>query len=261
MTKIFPQLTSPDAADKIAQLLWSKASTPRPLNLPELLRKLKPSISKMLRNGHTYSDVVQVLAEHDVATTESVVEAYQTGVALVKGSKGKGKDKERSAEAEIQIDAQKAEAILKAFEKQASLRKGLTKEELVEQLKEPIEKMLAAHYTYQDISAVMAEGGVLISPATLKSYYQGKKRQESQEKTEKDIEKAEGIESLGVASKRSKTSLNKEINSELDLVTDSKMPELKAPTLKESQSSSVGSKRLPELGRDSEGDLEKEFDL
>jgi hypothetical protein len=88
MTKVSQQLTNPDAVELIAQSLLAKASTPRPLSLSELLRKVKPSITKMLKNGHTYSDVVEVLASYEVMTTTSVVEAIHTEVKKVKGGKG-----------------------------------------------------------------------------------------------------------------------------------------------------------------------------
>ncbi len=240
MTQI-SQLTSPDVSNQIAKALLEKASTPRPLTLPELLRLVKPSITKMLRNGHTYSDVVDVLAFHEVTTTAEVVEAYHTGVKKVKGSKGKGKVE--SASCEIQIDAHSAEAIIEAFKKQAEIRKGLTKEELVAQLREPIEKMLAAHYTYSDISAVMADCGVQISPATIKSYYKGKKSKGSTQRTGKRTSNASGI----TASNES--------------VTSSKSSESKAPTLKKSNSPTKGHKRLPSSELDQEKDLEKEFNL
>ncbi len=240
MTQI-SQLTSPDVSDQIAKLLLEKASTPRPLTLPELLRIVKPSITKMLRNGHTYSDVVDLLAFHEVTTTAEVVEAYHTGVKKVKGSKGKGKVE--SASCEIQIDAHSAEAIALALKEQAEIRKGLTKEELVAQLREPIEKMLAAHYTYSDISAVMADCGVQISPATIKSYYRGKSSKRSPRKTGKEAEVA------------------REITSSNDSVTLSKSSESKAPTLKASSSSHKRNKRLTESDLDEEKDLEKEFNL
>ena len=240
MTTI-PQLTSPDVSDQIAKALLEKASTPRPLTLPELLRLVKPSITKMLRNGHTYSDVVDLLAFHQVTTTAEVVEAYHTGVKKVKGSKGKGKVD--SASCEIQIDAHSAEAIALALKEQAEIRKGLTKEELVAQLREPIEKMLAAHYTYSDISAVMADCGVQISPATIKSYYKGKRSKRSPTKTGKGASSASGM-----------TSENKS-------VTSSKYSELQAPKLKASSSSQKRNKRLTESDVDEEKDLEKEFNL
>ena len=254
MAKVAQQLTNPDAVELIAQSLLEKASTPRPLTLPELLRKVKPSISKMLRNGHSYSDVVRILEEHDVETTETVVEAYYSGVKKVKG--GKGKSKEISAEAEVIIDAKTAEAIVEAFESQASIRKGLTKEELVIQLREPIEKMLAAHYTYEDISKVMESCGVQISPATLKSYYQGKKRQEI---TEKNVEMAEGATN---SSSQPTTGSNGTVNS--SNLSD-KSSELKTPIVKESLSSSKRhereNKRLRESSSFEEDNLEKEFNL
>jgi ribosomal protein L12E/L44/L45/RPP1/RPP2 len=247
MAKVAQQLTNPDAVELIAQSLLEKASTPRPLTLPELLRKVKPSISKMLRNGHSYSDVVRILGEHNVETTETVVEAYYSGVKKVKG--GKGKSKEISAEAEVIIDAKTAKAIVEAFESQASIRKGLTKEELVAQLREPIEKMLAAHYTYEDISKVMESCGVQISPATLKSYYQGKKRQEIAEKVTN-------------SSSQPTTSSNGTVSS--SNLSD-KSSELKTPIVKEALSSSKRhereNKRLRESSSFEEDNLEKEFNL
>jgi hypothetical protein len=254
MTKVSQQLTNPDAVELIAQSLLEKASTPRPLTLPELLRKVKPSISKMLKNGHTYSDVVEVLASYEVMTTTSAVEAIHTEVKKIKGGKGKGKDKDLSAEAEVLIEASTAEVIFKAFESQASIRKGLTKEELVIRLREPIEKMLAAHYTYEDISKVMESCGVQISPTTIKSYYQGKKRFPNLENAELESE-------VTVASKNFKPSSKKKVNSESGSLTDTRSNELKASSFKDSRLISSESKRLRESSLSEEEDLEKEFNL
>ena len=134
-------------------------------------------------------------------------------------------------------------AIALALKEQAEIRKGLTKEELVAQLREPIEKMLAAHYTYSDISAVMADCGVQISPATIKSYYRGKKSKGSTQRTGKRTSNASGT----TASNES--------------VTSSKSSDKKAPTLKASSSSHKRNKRLTESDLDEEKDLEKEFNL
>jgi hypothetical protein len=263
MTKVSQQLTNLDAVELIAQSLLEKASTPRPLSLPELLRKVKPSITKMLKNGHIYSDVVEVLASYEVMTTVSVVEAIHTEVKKIKGGKGKGKgkDKDLSAEAEVLIEASTAEAILKAFESQASIRKGLTKEELVVRLRESIEKMLAAHYTYEDISKVMESCGVQISPATIKSYYQGQKRLHHLEDAEIESEVTDAKESLAVASKNFKPLSKKKINSESGSLTDTKSDEVKTPSFKESRLIAPESKRLRESSLDEEEDLEKEFNL
>jgi hypothetical protein len=261
MTKVSQQLTNPDAVELIAQSLLEKASTPRPLSLSELLRKVKPSITKMLKNGHTYSDVVEVLASYEVMTTVSVVEAIHTEVKKIKGGKGKGKDKDLSAEAEVLVEASTAEAIFKAFESQASIRKGLTKEELVIRLREPIEKMLAAHYTYEDISKVMESCGVQISPTTIKSYYQGQKRLPNLEYAELESEVTDATESLAVAGKNFKPSSKKKVISERGSLTDTSSNELKAPSFKDSRLISPESKRLRESSLSEEEDLEKEFNL
>lgn len=215
----------------------------------------------MLKNGHTYSDVVEVLASYEVMTTASVVEAIHTEVKKIKGGKGKGKDKDLSAEAEVLIEASTAEAIFKAFESQASIRKGLTKEELVIRLREPIEKMLAAHYTYEDISKVMANCGVPISPATIKSYYQGKKRLPNLENAEIESEVIDARDSVTVAGKNLKSSSKKKVNSESGSLTDTRSKELKASSFKDSRLISSESKRLRESSLSEEEDLEKEFNL
>jgi len=241
----YPQLTNRDAVDKIAQLLDQRAATPRPLTLPELLKKVKTYITKMLRNGHTYDDVVEVLANFDVVTTASVVEAYHAGVNKVKGRKGKDKDKDKDkdknilAEAELQIDAALAEKIIEAFSQQAEIRKGLTKSELVAQLRVPIEKMLAANYTYDDISAVMADCGVQISSATIKSYYQGKNTKSK-------------------ASSKTKTQKNTSVNEEN--IEESKSS-TQVAKIQDARSKTKRDKRLPESNFNKSRDLEKEFNL
>jgi hypothetical protein len=159
------------------------------------------------------------------------------------------------------IEASTAEAILKAFESQASIRKGLTKEELVVRLREPIEKMLAAHYTYEDISKVMESCGVQISPMTIKSYYQGKKRLPNLEYAELEDEVTDATESPSVARKNFKPSSKKKVNSERGSLTDTPSDELKASSFKDSRLISSESKRLRESSLSEEEDLEKEFNL
>ena len=237
MMSYYPQLTNRDAVDKIAQLLEKKAATPRPLTLPELLKKVKTYITKMLRNGHTYADVVEVLANFEVVTTASVVEAYHTGVNKVKGKKGK--DLAQLAEAELQIDADRASSIIEAFSQQAEIRKGLTKSELVAQLREAIEKMLAANYTYEDISGVMADCGVRISPVTIKSYYQGKKTKPKTSSL-RESQKNTSLDEENLVESKSSTQVSK---------------------IQEARSQTKRDKRLPESDLNKEQDLEKEFNL
>jgi hypothetical protein len=255
-------LTSPDAAVKIAQLLLEQAEVPKPLTLPELLTKAKSSISKMLKNGHTYEDVVRVLASFEVMTTDEEVEAYHSGVKKVKGKESKGKQKKNETASENLIESQMAEAILKALVKEAEIRKGLTREELVEQLREPIEKMLAAHYTYEDISAVMADAGVQISPGTIKSYYREIKRQE-EDKTNTNNNQVSAASSTKNSHKtQSKTSPPpQETDSLSSPKTQTDFPQKSASSAEKSHHETNGSKRLKESSQVIQTDLEKEFNL
>jgi uncharacterized protein YerC len=252
-----PQLTNSDAALSLAQLLLEKAQSPKPLTLPELLNKAKLSINKMLKNGHTYADVAEVLAEFDLEITSLEIEAILMGTKKVKG-KRKSKAKENGTEGEIVIEAEAATEILEALAQQAQIRKGLTKEELVESLREPIEKMLAAGYNYDDIAAVLASSGVQISGATIKSYYQGaKKRLEHSETTEymTSKEKADAIELKPTTAKvngSKKVSLS-ESASEKSITDVPASPALIKNT--------NGRKRLPETEANEKNELEKEFNL
>lgn len=252
MTKVSQQLTNPDAVDKIARLLKSKASTPRPLTLSELLDKVKFSVSKMFKNGHSIADVVQLLSEYQVVVTESALSAYFSGANKVKGSKGKGKEKDSSELASVVIEADRAEVIIKAFAERSSIRKGLTREELVAQLREPIANMLAAGYTYSDIAAVMAEMDIHISPATIKRYYQGNKSRQSAVNTDESNLTAAGTDSVEVNQKNSTIS-NEE--------TSEKSSKSKTSKLSEADSPIKGNKRFKESASEQEKDLEKEFNL
>ena len=243
----FPQLTNQETAEQIA----------------ELLNQVKPSIKKMLRNGHTYGDVVELLGQYDVVTTVAVVEAYHTGVNKVKrGKKSKSRDRDKDQDlnslidsaAEIEITAEKVEIIRQAFVEQAEVRKGLTKEELVAQLSEPIEKMLAAHYTYEDISAVIAEAGVKIAPATIKSYYQGKRKTRSKASSggQTSSSNKKSSNSKSGASSQAGVKGNQQVKSKEDNLAQSS-----TKSASKSQTSRGKGKRLNESSDDDE--LEKEF--
>ena len=231
-----PSLTNPDAALSLAQLLLEKSKERKPFTLSELLNRAKPSISKMLKNGHTYDDVAAVMAEFDIDLAPTEIEALLMGTKKVRG-KAKGKAKESGKEEELVIEAEQAEEIFTAFEEKASIRKGLTKEELVEQLQEPIEKMLVAGYSYEDVAAVMADSGVQISGATIKSYYQGaKKRQQP----------SDGATGKTPEAKKAATDTK-------STVAD--------PANNGSSKENPGRKRLPEVSAQEKNELEKEFNL
>ncbi|GFE71683.1 hypothetical protein [Chroococcus sp. FPU101] len=250
-----PQLTNSDAASLVAQLLLEKAQSPKPLTLPELLQRAKLSINKMLKNGHTYTDVALVLAEFDLEITPLEIEAILMGTKKVKG-KRKGKAKENGTEGEIVIEADVATEILEVLASEAQIRKGLTKEELVESLREPIEKMLAAGYNYDDIAQVLASSGVQISGATIKSYYQGsRKRQENLETTKDETLIEEAVETkptTAIVNGSKKVSHNslKSHPSTTDV-----------PSVQTGGKETNGRKRLPETEANEKNELEKEFNL
>lgn len=250
-----PQLTNSDAALSLAQLLLEKAQSPKPLTLLELLQRAKPSINKMLKNGHTYTDVALVLAEFDLEITPIEIEAILMGTKKVKG-KRKGKAKENGTEGEIVIEAEAATEILEELAQQAQIRKGLTKEELVESLREPIEKMLAAGYNYDDIAQVLTSSGVQISGATIKSYYIGSlKRRENLETTKDETLEQEAVETKPITA----------------IVNGSKKVSHNSPKSHPSTTSvssghvgsqeTNGPKRLPESKAKEKNELEKEFNL
>lgn len=252
-----PQLTNSDAAESLAQLLLEKAQKTKPLTLPELLQRAKPSINKMLKNGHTYTDVAEVLAEFDLEINPLEIEAILTDTKKV-NLKRKKKAKENVPESGVIIEASVAAEILEVLAKEAQIRKGLTKEELVQSLREPISKMLAAGYNYNDIAGVLTAEGVRISGATIKSYYVGsKKRQENLETTQDEILKEEEA----VSSKPTPAHVNGRSK-----VSSSQSASRESGTdVRDTQGAAVkanhGSKRLrvPEAGEKNE--LEKEFNL
>ncbi len=59
---------------------------------------------------------------------------------------------------------------LKSLSRQKPKKKKLTLRDLIEELRSDIEQAKAAGHTMDDIATVLAEGGVLIKPATLRQY-------------------------------------------------------------------------------------------
>ncbi len=214
------------------------------MTLPELLTKAKSSITQMLKNGHTYQDVVMVLASFEVTTNESEVEACHTGVHSLKRKRGKGKKKksnpELDSESENLIEFSLAEQICRELAKQAEIRKGLTKEELVGQLREPIAQMLGAGYSYEDIADEISQGGVHIAASTLKTYYN---------KLERHQEAQSGSQSENFA----------EIADTSSVKTDS--PQTQLETDRVTVGKENNGKRLREAVIVPENELEKEFNL
>lgn len=237
-------LTNPYEATRIAQLLQERSEVPKPLTLSELLAKAKSSITQMLKNGHTYQDVVTVLASFEVITNESEVEACHTGVDSLKRKRGKGKKKKSHLDLEAMsenlIEFSLAAQICQELAKQAEIRKGLTKEELVGQLREPIAQMLGAGYSYEDIAEAISQGGVHIAASTLKTYYnklerhqEAKQNQENASSRQPSV-KAQFFEPSGQPGEISDTILQKKPQN---------------------------SKRLKEAVIVPENELEKEFNL
>jgi len=63
-----------------------------------------------------------------------------------------------------------AKVRLKSLSRQKPKKKKLTLRDLIEELRSDIEQAKAAGHTIYDIATVLAKGGVLIKPATLKQY-------------------------------------------------------------------------------------------
>lgn len=259
-------LTNPDEATKIAQLLRDCSEIPKPLTLFELLGKAKSSITQMLKNGHTYKDVVRVLASFEVMTSESEVEGCHTQVNQLKGKRGKRKRKDNHSnpEPEFLIDFAIAQQICQDLAQQAEIRKGLTKEELVAQLREPIEQMLASGYSYEDIAQQMSVGGVQIAPSTLKTYYNKLERNQAPF----SASQSQNLDALTDTSSLNSDSFSTQLKTDGERVQSSVKDKQggHSRTFEETshtvaQEKSKNSKRLRETVIVSENELEKEFNL
>ena len=97
------------------------------------------------------------------------------------------------------------------LQQQSIIQKGLTRQELVVELFEPITAMLKARYDFDDIAAFLNEQGVSITAGTLKSYYKKAKRQRESQNSRPQLIPLPSME------KRSPQS-DPQLNSEGDIV-------------------------------------------
>ena len=69
-------LVSSETQAKIKQMLQQKAKTPRPLTVEDALQKIRPSVRKMLRKGHSFEDVNIALSEQTINLLLVAIEAF-----------------------------------------------------------------------------------------------------------------------------------------------------------------------------------------
>ena len=167
-------LISHQTKDTLGDMLRETAKTPKPPTLAQLLSRAKPSLRKMLKNGHSYEDIAVLFRARGVETTSETIEALHGSGRRKKGQKGKSKDP--PAAADLLIPPAAAEAILRDLAQQADIRRGFTKQELVAEIGPEIAAAIAAGYSYDDIAARMTENGLSITGSTLRKYHQVSKR-------------------------------------------------------------------------------------
>ncbi|MEO0373013.1 MAG: hypothetical protein AAF329_00010 [Cyanobacteria bacterium P01_A01_bin.17] len=159
----------------LAARLQETAQTPKPLTVEQLIIRNKPVLHKMLKNGHSHADMAAVLTTCGITVSGTTIE-----VLLNKGSKKKAvkdRTKEAQAEAALTVTTRQAEAVIAEWAHLATIRKGLTKQELVIAISTDIDAALAAGYTYEDIAVLMTEQGITIAASSLQKYHRAAKRQ------------------------------------------------------------------------------------
>ncbi|NEQ31056.1 MAG: hypothetical protein F6K04_08635 [Leptolyngbya sp. SIO4C5] len=174
-------LVSRETSERIKQLLKQRARTPRPLTVADVLKSLRPSVSRMLKQGHGYRDVIEALAAQNIVVSLEVIEAfYQSQVS----GKGKGKRPAKShPELEQVVTQVQLDAIAAALKELAKTRRGQNLRELVAELEEAIDEDLAAGWSYDHIADWLDKDFSLkIAPGSLRSYHQALKREKKEKK-------------------------------------------------------------------------------
>lgn len=113
-------------------------------------------------------------------------------------------------------------------------KENLSLREAVGQLRDQIQAALAKGYSYDDLSKMLTDKGIEISPTTLKSYVPAGRRQSSKDKADK-TDKAEGGKTRG---RRRKT--QSEETSVLEIAASQETPPSESP---ESESEAPAPKR------------------
>ncbi len=172
-------LVSSETQAKIKQLLQQKARTPRPLTVEDALKKIRPSVRKMLRKGHSLEDVNLALSEYNLNLPLAVIEAfYSPQKAAEKGNRKSQKRLSREIPALANsISRQQLDEIVTRFQQLAQTRKGKTLQELVASLVAEIDEDLQAGWNYEDIAQWLADDfNVKIAVSSLKRYHTDSKR-------------------------------------------------------------------------------------
>ena len=172
-------LVSSETQAKIKQLLQQKAKTPCPLTVEDVLKKIRPSVRKMLRKGHSLEDVNSALTECNLNLPLAVI---KTVYAPQKGAeKGNRKSQKRLSQ-ELPaladpISQKQLDEIVTCFQQLAQTRKGKTLQELVASLVAEIDEDLQAGWDYEDIAQWLADDfNVKIAVSSLKRYHTDSKR-------------------------------------------------------------------------------------
>ena len=161
--------------NQIAQTLAKQALIVKPYTLAELMHQATPLLKKMQKNGHSIEEMSEIFNQHQI-TIPHLKELLQPQKS--KASKKASRKKSTQLDKQLaQIVAEEVvQKILAQLKQQSEIRKGLTRQELVRDLLDPITAMLEARYSYEEIAEFFREQGVSITAGTLKTYYKAAKR-------------------------------------------------------------------------------------
>ena len=182
-------LISDTTKNDLATLLAETAKKPKPLTVAQLVKRHKTVLGKMLKNGHSHDDIVAVLATEGITFPTDALITLLTPAP--KKKRGRPKVKEQNAaesngsaaqanngeqdskqDSSLQTVTQaQANTIAAAWKHLSTIRKGLTKQELVAGMIAEIDAALEAGYDYDDLASLMLQKGIKIAASSLQKYH------------------------------------------------------------------------------------------
>lgn len=176
-------LISNTTKDTLAALLAETAQKPKPLTVKQLVTRNKAFLTRMLKNGHSHDDIIAVLANEGISLAKDALTSLLKPSQKKRGRpKGRAKEKPQETSSEHQSDhtqvleevtlsQEQAARITAEWHRLSTLRKGLTKQELVAAMHTEINAALEAGYTFADIADLMQHQGIKIAATSLQKYH------------------------------------------------------------------------------------------
>ncbi|MDB9526950.1 hypothetical protein PN498_13200 [Oscillatoria sp. CS-180] len=164
-----PSIIPDSTLAAISSLLQETAKTPKPLTVEQLLIRERNVLRTMLRNGHSHDDIALVFVHNQLTVSGQTVEAVLARLGKKKGVKTKQGD--TLAEEALTVSHDAAGAIAAEWKRLSTIRKGLTRQELVAAMQDDIQAALEVGYTYADIAALLTTKGIKIAASSLQRYH------------------------------------------------------------------------------------------